>query len=92
MSLWIRWLGPVELYMQQGLHPRAAFAARYQPGQLLGELEAVARRAGDFEMTEIPQWRCLQVRTGPGERRARSRHRADGRWLVSMSASVCRAR
>ena len=55
MSLWIRWLVPWGCVMQQELHPREAFAARYQPGQPLGELEAVARRAGDFEMTEIPQ-------------------------------------
>jgi hypothetical protein len=65
MSLWGPVAGPVELCVQRESRPREAFAARYQPGQPLGELDAVAGRAGDFEMTEIPQWRCLQVRTWP---------------------------
>jgi len=54
-----RYLGPVELYVQRETRPREAFAARYQSVQPPAGLEAVARRAGDFEMTEIPPWRCL---------------------------------
>ena len=74
--LWGQVAGPVELCVQRESRPREAFAARYQPGQPLGELDAVAGRAGDFEMTEIPQWRCLQVRTWPenGEPVIRQRH------------------
>jgi hypothetical protein len=40
--------------VQRETRPGEAFAARYQSGQPPGELEAVARRAGEVEMTEIP--------------------------------------
>ena len=40
--------------------PRGTRLASRPPG-----LEGVARRAGDVEMTEIPPWRCLLVRTWP---------------------------
>jgi hypothetical protein len=53
----------VELYVPRERRPREAFATRYQLGQPPGELEAVARRAGDVEMTEIARWRCLLART-----------------------------
>ena len=75
--------------MRSGKAPREAFAARYQPGQPLGELEAVARRAGDLETTEIPQWRCLLVRTWPENGEPDHGVVADGRWLVfGVSLSV----
>lgn len=63
-------------------------AARYQPGQPLGALEAVARRAGDLEMTEIPQGRCLLVRTWPENGEPDHGVVADGRWLV-FDVSLC---
>jgi len=63
---------------------REAFAARYQSGQPLGELEAVACRAGDFEMTEIPLWRCLLVRTWPENVESDYQVVADGAGWSSM--------
>jgi hypothetical protein len=68
--------------MQREKRPREAFAARYQSGQPLGELEAVTCRAGDFEMTEIPHWRCLLVRTWPENAEPDYNVVADGHWLV----------
>jgi len=88
MSLWIRVCGPVELYVQREWRPWEALAARCQPGQPLGALEAVARRAGDLEMSEIPQGRCLLVRTWPENGEPDHGVVADGRWLV-FDVSLC---
>jgi len=49
-----RYLGPVEPSARRGKRPSDAFAARCRFGQPLGELAAVACRAGDVEMAEIP--------------------------------------
>jgi len=49
--------------VQRETRPREACAARYQSGQPHADLEAVARRAGDFEITEIPQWRLWVPKT-----------------------------
>ena len=72
----------VELYVQRETRPREAFAARYRSGQPPGELEAVARRAGDVEMTGIPHWCCLLVRTWPENAEPAYHVVADGHWLV----------
>jgi hypothetical protein len=48
----------------------------------VGDLEAVARRAGAFEMTEIPQWRCLIVRTWLEDGEPDYEVVADGHWLI----------
>ncbi len=68
--------------MQRETRPREAFVARYRSGQPPGELEAVACRAGDVEMTEIPHWRCLLVRTRPENAEPDYHVVADGHWLV----------
>ena len=68
--------------MQRDKRPREAFAARCQFGQPPGELEAVARRAGDFENDRDP---ALARPAGPdvaGERAAGLPVVADGHWLV----------
>lgn len=68
--------------MQRETRPREASAARYQPGRPPGEPEAVARRAGGLEMTEIPHWRCLLARTWPQNAEPAYHVVADGHWLV----------
>ena len=77
-----RYLVRVELHVQRETRPREAFAARYRSGQPPGELEAVARRAGDVEMTGIPHWCCLLVRTWPENAESAYHVVADGHWLV----------
>ena len=77
-----RYLVRVELYVQRETRPREAFAARYRSGQPPADPEAVARRAGAVEMTEIPQWRCLLVRTWPENAEPAYHVVADGHWLV----------
>jgi len=49
--------------VQREARPGEASAARYRSGRPPAEWEAVARRAGDVEMTEIPYWCCPLVRT-----------------------------
>jgi hypothetical protein len=68
--------------VQRDRRPREAFAARYQFGQPPGELEAVARRAGEVEITEIPYWRCLLARTWRENGQPDYHVVADGHWLV----------
>ena len=55
----------VELYVQRETRPPGSVRRPVPVRPAARELEAVARRAGDVEMTQIPAWRCLLVRTWP---------------------------
>jgi hypothetical protein len=68
--------------VQREARPREAFAARYRSGRPPAEREAVARRAGDVEMTEIPHWCCPLLRTWPENAEPEYHVVADGHWLV----------
>ena len=73
--------------MQREKRPKEAFAAGISSASRPASWEAVARRAGDVEMTEIPHQRCLLVRTWLENGQPDYAVVADGHWLVFEPAS-----